>query len=112
MVDSQNAAGLNELNMACLRAAVKLLERLELKVSEPSNTGDDSMHVVSRLFNKYSSALLASIESIDNGQNDGVVRIFWAGDFHSAETSLCLLDVGYRVRSWLSAPGILTFIAA
>ena len=66
---------LNELNMACLRAAVKLLERLELKVQEPSNTADDSLHVVSRLFNKYSTALLASIESIEGGNNDGLVCV-------------------------------------
>ncbi|KAF8883153.1 hypothetical protein CPB84DRAFT_1817082 [Gymnopilus junonius] len=71
-VDPHNSATVNELNMACLRAAVKLMERLELKVQDPSSTGDDSMHVVSRLFNKYSSALLASFESIDISQNDAM----------------------------------------
>ncbi|KAG6857003.1 hypothetical protein H0H87_011097 [Tephrocybe sp. NHM501043] len=52
----------NELNMACLRASVKLLDRLELRPVEV-NAGDDSVHVVSRLFNKYSGALLEALEA-------------------------------------------------
>ncbi|PPR04649.1 hypothetical protein CVT24_011867 [Panaeolus cyanescens] len=53
----------NDLNMACLRASVKLLDRLHLRQGEQqANTGDESIHV-SRLFNKYSSALLKSIEA-------------------------------------------------
>ncbi|KAF8165773.1 hypothetical protein B0H34DRAFT_794124 [Crassisporium funariophilum] len=64
----------NDLNMACLRAVVKLLERLQLRSVEPSNTGDDTVHVVSRLFNKYSTALLSSIETCqaDNISSDSV----------------------------------------
>jgi len=46
--------------MSCLRAAVKLLERLELR---PAGQGDEAASAVSRLFNKYSSALLGSIET-------------------------------------------------
>ncbi|KDR84288.1 hypothetical protein GALMADRAFT_87191 [Galerina marginata CBS 339.88] len=68
----QSHVTLNELNIACLRAAVKLLERLELKAVDPSNAGDDALHVVSRLFNKYSSALLASIECVDISQLDNM----------------------------------------
>lgn len=46
--------------MPCLRAAVKLLERLELR---PADQGDEAANAVSRLFNKYSTSLLGSIES-------------------------------------------------
>ncbi|GLB34218.1 putative GTPase-activator protein for Ras-like GTPases [Lyophyllum shimeji] len=52
----------NELNMACLRTAVKLLDRLHLRPVD-TNTGDDSVHVVSRLFNKYAGALLQALEA-------------------------------------------------
>ncbi|KAF8645481.1 hypothetical protein AX16_007766 [Volvariella volvacea WC 439] len=51
-----------DLNLACLRTSVKLLDRLQLKAMETSNTGDDTMHVVSRHFNKYSTALLRGLE--------------------------------------------------
>ena len=54
---------LNDLNMACLRAVVKLLDRLQLRSHDTSNTGDDAIHYVSRLFNKYSTALLTSLET-------------------------------------------------
>lgn len=49
--------------MACLRTSVKLLDRLQLRPTEGSNTGDDTVHVVSRLFNKYSGALLQGLEA-------------------------------------------------
>jgi hypothetical protein len=49
-----------ELGMTCLRATVKLLERLELR---SDSQGDESVNTVSRLFNKYSTALLGSIET-------------------------------------------------
>jgi len=49
--------------MACLRTAVKLLDHLQLRPVDPSNAGDDMVHVVSRLFNKYSSALLKCLEA-------------------------------------------------
>ena len=62
----------NDLNMACLRAMVKMLDRIQLPQVDSSNTGDDTVHVVSRLFNKYSTALLTSIESC---QPDLRVRI-------------------------------------
>ncbi|KAJ7724736.1 hypothetical protein DFH07DRAFT_1066990 [Mycena maculata] len=48
----------NELNMACLRTCVKLLERLHIKPQEEASTGDDSVHQVSRLFHKYTALLL------------------------------------------------------
>lgn len=53
----------NELNLCCLRTAVKLMERLDLK-PEDAPTGDDSTHVVSRRFNKYSSVLLGGLEQL------------------------------------------------
>ncbi|THV03328.1 hypothetical protein K435DRAFT_835905 [Dendrothele bispora CBS 962.96] len=46
-----------ELNMACLRTIVKLLDRLQLGSPEAAN-GDDTVHTVSRLFNRYSTILL------------------------------------------------------
>ncbi|CAA7259350.1 unnamed protein product [Cyclocybe aegerita] len=53
----------NDLNMACLRAAVKLLDRLDLKAVDASSSADDGGHAVFRHFNKYSTALLTSIET-------------------------------------------------
>ena len=53
----------DDLSMACLRAIVKLLDRLQLRSLDTSTTGDDAAHHVSRLFNKYSTALLASLET-------------------------------------------------
>lgn len=52
----------NELNMSCLRTSVKLLDRLQLRPLDEASTGDDSVHVMSRLFNKYSGALLQGLE--------------------------------------------------
>ena len=49
--------------MACLQPVVKLLDRLQLRSFDASNTGDDVVHYVSRLFNKYSTALLTSLET-------------------------------------------------
>jgi len=46
-----------ELNLACLRTIVKLLDRLQFTSPEPANN-DDIVHTASRLFNKYSSVLL------------------------------------------------------
>ncbi|KAF4620069.1 hypothetical protein D9613_004830 [Agrocybe pediades] len=51
----------SDLKMACLRATVKLLDRLPLNTLETSSQGDESTHVVSRQFNKYSAALLSCI---------------------------------------------------
>lgn len=108
-----------ELNMACLRTAVKLLERLELKPLDASSTGDDSVHVVSRLFNKYSVILLEGLEHcrldvpvsgppfkpsrsllIDSQTPDNISE---AGSiqqviFSSSVYSECLLIVSQRMR--------------
>jgi neurofibromin 1 len=56
---------LYDLNMACLRAVVKLLDRLQLRPLDTSNTGDDAVHYVVRLFNKYSTALLMSLDTCE-----------------------------------------------
>ncbi|KAJ6460124.1 hypothetical protein C8R47DRAFT_1161242 [Mycena vitilis] len=48
----------NDLNYACLRTCVKLLDRLQIQSLDDTATGDDSIHVVSRLFHKYSGLLL------------------------------------------------------
>ncbi|KAK2465915.1 hypothetical protein APHAL10511_001556 [Amanita phalloides] len=55
-----------ELNMACLRTAVKLLEQLHLQPSESESAGEDGGHVVSRLFNRYSGALLHGLNTYYN----------------------------------------------
>ncbi|KAJ7821199.1 hypothetical protein B0H14DRAFT_2831907 [Mycena olivaceomarginata] len=47
-----------DLNFACLRTCVKLLDRLQIQSLDETTTGDDSIHVVSRLFHKYSGLLL------------------------------------------------------
>lgn len=66
-----------ELNMACIRTAVKLLDRLQLRSVDISNTGDDSVHVLSRLFNRYSGVLLQGLEAcrIENLTSDSVSDI-------------------------------------
>ncbi|KAF8207849.1 hypothetical protein K438DRAFT_2013261 [Mycena galopus ATCC 62051] len=48
----------SDLNFACLRTCVKLLDRLQIQSLDETATGDDSIHVVSRLFHKYSGLLL------------------------------------------------------
>ncbi|KAJ7458402.1 hypothetical protein B0H11DRAFT_187286 [Mycena galericulata] len=48
----------NELNIACLRTCVKLLDRLQIRPQDEASTGDDSVHQVSRLFHKYAALLL------------------------------------------------------
>jgi hypothetical protein len=60
-----------DLNFACLRTCVKLLDRLQIQSLDETTTGDDSIHVVSRLFHKYSGLLLRG--NIDC-QLDTVVR--------------------------------------
>jgi hypothetical protein len=50
-----------DLNRACLRTAVKLLDRLQLRPLDGS-AGDDSSHVVARLFIRYSSILLKGLD--------------------------------------------------
>ncbi|KAJ7302887.1 hypothetical protein DFH08DRAFT_70201 [Mycena albidolilacea] len=53
----------NDLKYACLHTCVKLLDRLHIQSLDDTATGDDSIHVVSRLFHKYSDLLLrGSIE--------------------------------------------------
>ncbi|KAG2060194.1 hypothetical protein BDR06DRAFT_948277 [Suillus hirtellus] len=52
-----------ELNFASLRTVVKLLERLKLQpIDNNSNDNDDSGHVVSRLFIRYSHGLLRALD--------------------------------------------------
>ncbi|RDB19915.1 Neurofibromin [Hypsizygus marmoreus] len=73
-IDGELATVQSELNMACLRTSVKLLDRLQLRPVDNSNTGDDTVHVISRLFNKYSGALLQALEAcqIDSSISDSV----------------------------------------
>ncbi|KAJ7265356.1 hypothetical protein B0H12DRAFT_1201035 [Mycena haematopus] len=55
---SQDLTPMQEHNFACLRTCVKLLDRLQIQSLDETTTGDDSIHVVSRLFHKYSGLLL------------------------------------------------------
>ena len=50
----------SDLNMAGLRAVVRLLERLQL---QRTDNGEDGVHSVSREFSRLSTAVLASVES-------------------------------------------------
>ncbi|KAF8635007.1 hypothetical protein AX15_000591 [Amanita polypyramis BW_CC] len=56
----------SDVNMACLRTAVKLLEQLQLQPAEGESAGEDNAHVVSRLFNRYSGALLHGLDTYYN----------------------------------------------
>lgn len=62
----------NDLNIACLRTCVKLLDRLQIRPQDEASTGDDSVHQVSRLFHKYAALLL---RGHDECQLDPVVRV-------------------------------------
>ncbi|KAF7293602.1 Ras-GAP domain-containing protein [Mycena indigotica] len=63
-----------ELNFACLRTCVKLLDRLQIRPPEEAAAGDDSAHSVSRLCPKYSSLLVRGhIEcQLDDVRSDNV----------------------------------------
>ena len=50
----------NELNMSCLRSAVKLLDRLQLTPLDERQ--GDARHGVSRLFVRYSGILLRGLD--------------------------------------------------
>ncbi|KAH6914612.1 hypothetical protein BKA70DRAFT_1180120 [Coprinopsis sp. MPI-PUGE-AT-0042] len=51
-----------DLNMACLRTAVKLLDRLQLKSADVSNSPDETLHVVSGLFKRYADRLMSCLD--------------------------------------------------
>ena len=65
-MDADSARDQSNLNMACLRSAVKLLDNLELKALDGA-IGDDSVHVVSRLYIRYSGILLKSLDCCQLG---------------------------------------------
>ena len=48
--------------MAALRTMVVLLDHLQIRPLDDTGPGDENAHVVARLFSKYSSALLQSLE--------------------------------------------------
>lgn len=50
-----------ELNIASLRTAVKLLDKLQLRPLDHAAV-DDHVHVVSRLFNRYATTLLRGLD--------------------------------------------------
>lgn len=56
-----------ELNMACLRTATKLLERLQLRPADVTHTGDETVHVIFGVFKRYSDRLL---QCLDKGRYD------------------------------------------
>ncbi|KAJ2930404.1 hypothetical protein H1R20_g6694, partial [Candolleomyces eurysporus] len=58
---------LAELNMACLRTATKLLERLQLRPTDVAHTGDETVHVILGVFKRYSDRLL---QCLDKGRYD------------------------------------------
>ncbi|KAJ7094350.1 hypothetical protein C8R44DRAFT_384405 [Mycena epipterygia] len=64
----------NELNIACLRTCVKLLDRLQIRPPDETATGDDSIHQVSRLFHKYAALLLRGHDEcqLDSLHSDNV----------------------------------------
>jgi neurofibromin 1 len=59
--DADSARDQCNLNLACLRTAVKLLEHLDVKNLEGS-IADDSGHVVSRVYLRYSTVLLSGLD--------------------------------------------------
>jgi hypothetical protein len=65
----------SDLNTACLRTAVKLLEQLQLQPGDGDSAGEDGVHVVSRLFNRYSGALLHGLDTYYNDDMVGCLNI-------------------------------------
>lgn len=59
--DKESVSLQSELNITCLRTLSMLLERMKLQPLDGSS-GDDTGHLVSRLFMKYSTALLKMLE--------------------------------------------------
>ncbi|KAL0949203.1 hypothetical protein HGRIS_009281 [Hohenbuehelia grisea] len=59
----------NELNLCCLRTSVKLLDKLQLRPLD-SAAVDDHAHVVSRLFNRYATALLRGLDLQSSASSD------------------------------------------
>ncbi|KAJ7034157.1 hypothetical protein C8F04DRAFT_582650 [Mycena alexandri] len=74
--DSQDLTPMqSDLNFACLCTCVKLLDRLQIQSLDEAATGDDSIHVVSRLFHKYSGLLLrgcVECQLPDHARSDNV----------------------------------------
>ncbi|PFH50162.1 hypothetical protein AMATHDRAFT_80979 [Amanita thiersii Skay4041] len=70
--DGDDTSLQSDLNMACLRTSVKLLEELHLQPAEGPSPGDDGAHVVSRLFNRYSGALLHGLDTYHQDDLDSM----------------------------------------
>jgi hypothetical protein len=60
-----DSARIIDLNICCIRTAVKLLDRLQLRPLDGSS-GDDTGHALSRLFGRYSGILLKGLEMCDS----------------------------------------------
>lgn len=54
------------LNMACIRTTVKLMENLDLRSSDGPNA-DSPGHAVSRLFIRYFNVLLQGLQTCQQG---------------------------------------------
>ncbi|KAK7053933.1 hypothetical protein R3P38DRAFT_3343387 [Favolaschia claudopus] len=68
----------SDLNFACIRSCVKLLDRLQIQSLDETATGDDSIHVVSRLFHKYSGLLLRGTSDchLDSTRSDDISEAY------------------------------------
>jgi len=72
----------DEFNVACLKTLVKMLDKFQLRCTDTLNTGDDTIHVISREFNKYSHMLLQFLEMYQPDYSvriDALIR--WVSDF-------------------------------
>ncbi len=83
-----------ELNMACLRTTVKLLDRVDLKEQESTNVADDGSHYVTREFSKYFKILQLGLAVACPPDIAVRVRIF-LGQFKAQSVSLV---VRQRIR--------------
>lgn len=56
---------------------MNLLDRFHLKFADTLNTGDDTIHVISREFNKYSNTLLQFLQLYHSTPNvRGLISVF------------------------------------
>lgn len=79
----------NELNIACLRTCVKLLDRLQIRPPDETTTGDDSVHQVSRLFHKYTALLL-------RGHDELALDVLHGDNTSEANSTTKKTRLGYR----------------
>ncbi|KXN84411.1 Neurofibromin, partial [Leucoagaricus sp. SymC.cos] len=72
----------DEFNVACLKTFVAVLDKFQLRFTDALNAGDDTIHVISREFNKYSHMLLQFLEVYQPEHGVSAVSFVLPGSQH------------------------------